>query len=151
MRYIENLIDKLGYKESENLYYISNLDKIKKDFSSHIYRILVKELNPYAIFCIENSQDRSNTKIPFILFFDLNSVDDFNSLLTEPIQIKQGELLNTELRIFALIRLGITDSVKIAQFLRYSVTTIYNYRTRIRNRAACAREDFENKVMNISK
>ena len=80
MRYIENLIDKLGYKESENLYYISNLDKIKKDFSSHIYRILVKELNPYAIFCIENSQDRSNTKIPFILFFDLNSVDDFNSL-----------------------------------------------------------------------
>ena len=80
-----------------------------------------------------------------------NFVDDFNSLLTEPIQIKQGELLNTELRIFALIRLGITDSVKIAQFLRYSVTTIYNYRTRIRNRAAFAREDFENKVMNISK
>ena len=80
MRYIENLIDKLGYKKSKNLYYISDLDKIKKDFSSHIYRILVKELNPYAIFCIENSQDISNTKIPFILFFDLNSVDDFNSL-----------------------------------------------------------------------
>ena len=65
--------------------------------------------------------------------------------------LKQGELLNTELRIFALIRLGITDSVKIAQFLRYSVTTIYNYRTRIRNRAVCARDDFENKVMNIAK
>lgn len=80
-----------------------------------------------------------------------NFVDDFNSLLKEPIQLKQGELLNTELRIFALIRLGITDSVKIAQFLRYSVTTIYNYRTRIRNRAVCARDDFENKVMNIAK
>ena len=80
MKYIENLIDKLGYKESKNLYYISNLDKIKKDFSSHIYRILVKELNPYAIFCIENSQDRSKTKIPFILFFDINSVDNVDSL-----------------------------------------------------------------------
>lgn len=53
-----------------------------------------------------------------------NFVEEFNALLTEPMQPKPGELLNTELRIFALIRLGITDSTKIAQFLRYSVTTI---------------------------
>jgi DNA-binding CsgD family transcriptional regulator len=53
------------------------------------------------------------------------------------------------LRIYALIRLGITDSVKIAQFLRYSVTTIYNYRTRIRNKAIGEREEFEDKVMKI--
>ena len=54
-------------------------------------------------------------------------VEDFNALLAddEQISLKAGERMNTELRIFALIRLGITDSVKIAQFLRYSVTTIY--------------------------
>ena len=56
-------------------------------------------------------------------------VEDFNALLAdnEQISLKNGERMNTELRIFALIRLGITDSVKIAQFLRYSVTTIYHY------------------------
>lgn len=78
-------------------------------------------------------------------------VTDFNSLLVpeEKIILKKGELLNTELRIFALIRLGITDSVKIAAFLRYSLSTIYNYRTKTRNKAAVSRDQFENRVSNI--
>lgn len=78
-------------------------------------------------------------------------VDQFNDLLVESerILLKPGERLNTELRIFALIRLGITDSTKIAQFLRYSVTTIYNYRTKTRNKAAGERDGFEKKVMAI--
>mgnify|MGYP002253616673 FL=1 len=80
-----------------------------------------------------------------------NFAEEFNALLTEPMQPKPGELLNTELRIFALIRLGITDSTKIAQFLRYSVTTIYNYRTRVRNKALGERDEFETKVMQIGK
>lgn len=79
-------------------------------------------------------------------------VDDFNNLLMpeERITVKQGELLNTELRIFALIRLGITDSVKIAAFLRYSLRTVYNYRTKMRNKAAGARDDFEKRVAGIA-
>lgn len=78
-------------------------------------------------------------------------VEEFNSLLTdeEKSEPKNGEKLNTELRIFALIRLGITDSVKIASFLRYSLSTIYNYRTRARNRAAVPRVEFEEMVMKI--
>lgn len=78
-------------------------------------------------------------------------VKDFNALLLPEEQTlpKQGELLNTELRIFALIRLGITDSVKIASFLRYSLSTIYNYRTRARNKAAVSRDEFEKMVMTI--
>lgn len=80
-------------------------------------------------------------------------VEDFNALLQEDekIVLKPGQKLNTELRIFALIRLGITDSVKIAQFLRYSITTIYNYRTRARNKAKGNREELEKLVMNIAK
>ncbi|MEB0277433.1 MULTISPECIES: DUF6377 domain-containing protein [unclassified Mucilaginibacter] len=78
-------------------------------------------------------------------------IQEFNALLIreERVIVKQGELLNTELRIFALIRLGITDSVKIAGFLRYSLSTIYNYRTSARNRAAVARDDFEEMVLKI--
>ena len=80
-------------------------------------------------------------------------VEDFNALLAddEQISLKAGGRMNTELRIFALIRLGITDSVKIAQFLRYSVTTIYSYRTKVRNKAAGDRDLLEQEVMTIGK
>ena len=82
-----------------------------------------------------------------------NFVDDFNALLMEDERfvLKNNELLNTELRIFALIRLGITDSSKIAGFLHYSTNTIYSYRTRIRNKARVPREEFDNMVMKIGR
>jgi hypothetical protein len=78
-------------------------------------------------------------------------VEEFNALQVKDKQIslKQGELLNTELRIFALIRLGITDSGRIAEFLRYSISTIYNYRVKARNNALVARDKLEEKVMKI--
>lgn len=80
-----------------------------------------------------------------------NFVEEFNKLLEngEQISIKQGELLNTELRIFALIRLGINDSTKIAGLLRYSVRTIYNYRVKIKNKAVVPRDDFEDYILRI--
>ncbi|WP_153637995.1 DUF6377 domain-containing protein [Prolixibacter sp. NT017] len=78
-------------------------------------------------------------------------VEEFNALLKEDEQItvKKGEMLNTELRIFALIRLGISDSAAIAKLLRYSVNTIYNYRVKVKNRAVVPRDDFEDYVMKI--
>lgn len=78
-------------------------------------------------------------------------VEKFNDLLLpeEQIVLRKGELLNTELRIFALIRLGIDDSSKIAEFLRYSVNTIYNYRAQVKNKARISREDFETRLMMI--
>lgn len=77
-------------------------------------------------------------------------VECFNLLLPESERIvpKQGERLTTELRIFALIRLGISDSAKIASFLRYSITTIYTYRSKLKNRSLY-RDDFEGQVMKI--
>jgi len=80
-----------------------------------------------------------------------NFVDELNQLLVpqERIHVKQGQFLNLELRIYALIRLGINDSVKIASFLRCSTNTIYNYRTRNRNNAIGNRDSFEENVMQI--
>lgn len=80
-----------------------------------------------------------------------NFVKQFNDLLqeNERIVLKGDEQLNTELRIFALIRLGITDSSQIAEFLRYSVNTIYNYRAKVKNKARVSREDFETLVCHI--
>ena len=62
---------------------------------------------------------------------------------------KEDNRLTTEIRIFALIRLGIEDSSKIAEFLHYSVNTIYNYRARIKNGALCDREQFERQVKTL--
>lgn len=80
-------------------------------------------------------------------------VEDFNKLLLpeEAIVPKKEGSLNTELRIYALIRLGITDSEKIAKFLRYSLTTIYNYRTKVRNKAKGDRNTLESEVLNIGR
>lgn len=77
-----------------------------------------------------------------------NFVTEFNKLLKPNHQIypKQGELLTTELRIFALIRLGIDSSAKIAKLLCYSPNTIYNYRASMRNAALGDRDTFEERV-----
>ncbi|MDE6396833.1 MAG: hypothetical protein K2K84_06155 [Muribaculaceae bacterium] len=77
-------------------------------------------------------------------------VEKFNALLKdgEKIVLKTGEQLNTELRLFALVRLGIDDSAKIAQFLRCSIATVYTYRSKIRKRAIDP-DNFENEVKNI--
>ena len=77
-----------------------------------------------------------------------NFVSDVQALLVPEaeLRIKEGEHLNTDLRVLALIRLGITDSRQISSFLRYSLSTIYNSRTRMRNLYKGDRELFEAKI-----
>ena len=78
-------------------------------------------------------------------------VDKFNELLVDGAAIvpKGDDILTPELRIFALIKLGITDSSKIASLLHYSANTIYNYRAKIKNKARGSRNEFETAVRNI--
>ncbi|MDR0871912.1 MAG: DUF6377 domain-containing protein [Prevotellaceae bacterium] len=80
-------------------------------------------------------------------------VKDVNELLLpeEQFVLKPNELLPPELRVYALIKLGITDNAQIASFLRYSMSTVYNYHTKVRNKAAVPREQFEQMIMNIGK
>lgn len=80
-------------------------------------------------------------------------VEHFNSLLRpeERIVLKKGELMNTELRIYALVRLGINDSVKIAEFLHCSPQTVYNNRLKTRNKAISSKEEFDEKVRTLGK
>lgn len=79
-------------------------------------------------------------------------VEQFNALLQEPARINPPKgRLTTELRIFALIRLGVDDSKKIASMLDYSVSTIYNYKVAVKNAALGSRDNFENEVKKIGK
>ena len=113
------------------------LDKLKKTISREQYESELKN-------CYKTCDTSFLSLYPTF-------VSDFNALLKEDsrVALKEGELLNTELRIFALIKLGITQSSHIASLLRYSVNTIYNYRAQVKNAALSDRENFEDMVRKI--
>ncbi len=134
--------------------YINKLEKYQNTLNKKAMERKLDEL--YKILkskdMIDNERKELNEMFDnMFLHLYPNFVEEFNALLqeSERIELKPTELLNPELRIFALIRLGITDSSKIAGFLHYSATTIYNYRTRVRNKSAVPRDEFENHVMKI--
>ncbi len=79
-----------------------------------------------------------------------NFVSEVNRLLRpeERMVLREGEKLNTDLRIMAFMRLGIEESARIAQMLNYSIYTIYTYRNKLKNRAL-SRDTFESDVMKI--
>ena len=78
-------------------------------------------------------------------------VEKFNALLQdgETITPKGDDILTPELRVFALIKLGVTESSRIASLLHYSANTVYNYRAKIKNKARGNRELFEQEVQAI--
>jgi hypothetical protein len=131
--------------------YIDKLDDYRKMVNKKMKN---KELD--ELFQISKSTELKEKELEELLqnfdsvFLHLfpHFVDDFNALLQPDMQIhpKDDNRLVTEIRIFALIRLGIEDSSKIAEFLHYSVNTIYNYRARIKNGALDNRESFERRV-----
>ncbi len=133
------------------------IDKME-DYRKALYKVginrhyeeLMKKLKSTSV--VDNELDELYTHFDSI-FLSLypTFVSEFNALLAddEKIILKSDNLLNKELRIYALLRLGITDNVKISNFLRCSMSTIYNYRTKMRNKAAISREDFEDIVMKI--
>lgn len=89
-----------------------------------------------------------NFDTAFVSLFP-NYIREFNALLRdgEEITLKEGQILNKELRIFALIRLGITHNEKIAQILGYSVNSIYSYKTRVRGKSKIENEGFDKKLL----
>jgi tetratricopeptide (TPR) repeat protein len=79
-----------------------------------------------------------------------NFIEEFNSLLQPDYRFRvAADRLNTTLRIFALIRLGITDMTQVANFLHCSVQTVYNYKSKVRKISLLDPTDFEEKVKKI--
>lgn len=126
---------------------MANIDKKLMDRKWDEIKLLLKTLDLKR----EKEDLLKNFDKVFIKLFP-NFVNQFNTLFLEDdkIIIKDDQLLNTELRIFALMRLGITENEKIAEILNYSINTIYSYKTKIRNKANIAKDDFDNKVMEIT-
>ena len=135
--------------------YVDRLQAYRKLVNKKLQRGQVAELLKMThlsndIVTVEVQELYANFDSAFLHLFP-NFVESLNALLLpdEQIVLKPDELLNTELRIFALIRLGIKDSSQIAELLHYSVNTIYNYRSRVKTKARVSRDDFEDLVAKI--
>ena len=146
----------IGYVFNICSTYISKLEEFRKNINRKLKVGQIEDVKAMT----DSSATASNELKEFYQNFDTiflhlypDFVSDFNALLLpeERIELKEGELLNTELRIHALIRLGITDSVKIADFLHCSAQTVYNNRLRTRNKSIIPKEDFINAVKKLGK
>jgi len=79
-----------------------------------------------------------------------NFIESFNSFLKEErLKPNSEQLLTPEVRIYALIRIGISDNDKIAKFLGYSLNTIYTYKTKIKNWLSIPVDEFDKRLMEI--
>ena len=135
--------------------YVDKMESMRKSVSK-----MLKNRDYNAIMDMMRSADYrekelnelySNFDKAFLHLFP-NFVREFNAMLKPEERVPEtpgNESLPTMVRIFALIRLGIDDSSKIAYFLHYSVNTIYNYRARVKNAALSDRGNFEARIKKI--
>ena len=143
--FLQGLSEQVGLLKSEDNHFRNLLKQGKSD---QLFRELaISERSEKALQEFYRKFDET-----FLALYP-DFVSQFNALLREDARIKPkgSDRLCTELRIFALIRLGVDDSKQIAAILHYSVSTIYNYKVAIKNAALGDRETFEERVKMIGK
>jgi len=144
----------IGYYFEISSQIINKLDKLKQLVTRRLIKRQIEELR----LEVDNINIQKE-KLNLYFNFDKAFLEIFPEFITrinlllhsnEQIRLKEGQLLNTELRIFALIRLGIHDADKLARILGNSVNTIYAYKSKIKNKAKNP-EQFEQDVMLITR
>lgn len=136
-----------------NAEYINKVEKLYKTIDRKIttrqYEDLRSSLKESTLNTERKSMFADFDETFLKLFPDF--VERYN-LLFDPSDRRRPEgdsLLTSEMRIFALIRLGVSDSERIAKFLNYSVHTVNTYKTRVKNRSRVENEEFEQRIMEI--
>jgi hypothetical protein len=132
--------------------YILKLEKLKMSVDT---KLSIKKYDDIRLI-INNINIKKEREILYHSFDHIflkifpNFISVFNSLFEEKDQIwpQEHEVLNTDLRIFALIRMGINDNETIAKILEYSVNTIYVYKMRIKAKSINP-DQFEQRIMDI--
>lgn len=143
----------IGYYFNINSIYIEKLESFQKSLEKKLGSKRYED----ALATVKNLNLESERQHLFHTFDQVflrlfpDFIKKFNELFKdeEMISIPEGQLLATEHRIFALIRMGIHDNDRIAKLLGYSVNTIYSYKNRIKNRSFVPNDDFEERIMLI--
>ncbi|WP_294589304.1 DUF6377 domain-containing protein [uncultured Bacteroides sp.] len=141
----------VGYFMNQCAVYINKLDEYRKNVNRKIKTGQVDELYKSSSRPFERELEELYTNFDkaFLKLYP-NFVEEFNSLLKPEEQYRlDKDQLNTELRIFALIRLGITDVGQISMFLHYSVQTIYNYKSKVKRMSILDSNLFEEEVKKL--
>jgi len=143
----------IGYFFSVNSAYIEKIENYRKSVARKIKSQQFDDLLHFS----NESDMRKEREEMFILFDRIfmklfpDFVNRYNQLFVEEdrVTIKADGMLTPEIRIFALIRLGVTESERIAKFLDFSLSTVKNYKTKVKNRSIVSNEFFEQKIMEI--
>src|SRR5690606_23895379 len=118
------------------------IDLAQGDYQKAVYR-----LSRYAL---KKAKGRllSNFDMAFINLFQ-NFINEFHALMRagQQIRLKQAQVLTKELRIYALLRLGVRHNEKIAQILGYSVNSVYMYKSKVRNNSYLDNTEFDAKLI----
>jgi hypothetical protein len=133
--------------------YILKLEKLKRNIDR---KLLSRKYDDIQL-AVNEINIKKERELLFYTFDHIflkifpNFITVFNSLFKQEDQIwpRDHEVLNTDLRIFALIRMGISDNETIANILEYSVNTIYVYRMRIKAKSILPGDQFDQKIMAI--
>ena len=143
----------IGYYFNINSDYIDKIEDVLKAIEQKLTAKKFDDIR-FIVNNINLKREREELFVSFDkvflkLFPDFVTI--FNSYFKEEdrIVLKDHQLLNTELRIFALIRMGISDTEKIARILDYSVNTIYTYKTKVKSKSTLPNEEFEKRIMEI--
>ncbi|MDB5031969.1 MAG: hypothetical protein JWP71_2690 [Mucilaginibacter sp.] len=145
--------DYIGYFFNVISGYILQLERIKRSVDT---KLAIKKYDDIQIMAdkINIKKERDTLFYTFdhvfIKIFP-NFIEEFNSLFNKDDQIwpKEHEVLTTDLRIFALMRMGISDTETVANILEYSEKTIYVYKMRIKARALVHGDSFDQRIMAI--
>lgn len=144
----------IGYVFNLCSTYITKLDTYRKEINIKIKLNqtdkVLQMTNSYKLIPTELKEFFYNFDMVFMKLYP-NFINEFNDILVKEEQIvpKSDEILTPELRIFALIRLGITDSAKISKFLNLAPQTVYNYRAKMRNKSVLPKDDFMQVIQKI--
>ncbi len=143
----------IGYFFNMNAAFFARIERFKRNIEQKLQERKMEEIR-FHINNINLREEKDellrNFDKVFLRLFP-GFVNQFNALFAEEdrIVLKEGELLNNDLRIFALIRMGIHDNETIAAILEYSGNTVKAYKTRIKNKSLLPNEDFEAAIMRI--
>lgn len=134
------------------------IDKIEKAYKTVANKIAARQYSDASSYLKESmiKEERTNVSSTFdttFLKIFPGFIEQYNSLFPEEERKypERSDTLTTEMRIFALIRLGVSDSERIAQFLRKSIHTINTYKTRVKNKSSIENEHFESRIMEIGR
>ncbi len=144
----------IGYYFNMDTAFLDRIEKLKASIEKKLperkweeIKFILKGVDPKK----EKEELLKNFDKVFLRLFP-KFVSQVNTLFKdeEKIILKEDQLLNNDLRIFALIRLGITENEKIAEILDYSINTIYAKKSKIRNKTIVSNDEFEKKIMEIT-